>query len=588
MAADVGQRFNGCWSYSDLPYNDHSAQDPSIQQMVLNHGSVSFGRFAAESLSWEKRSVFDHNRRQEELRKLTAPGLVAQKKAFFEEYYKRARHLKAQGGTPQTQTTMDQRSDDSTVDHSSQADELPVVMSEDPVASAAPSSEDPVASAPSSSFEPSTEVSSSDERKCQDGHGLGYLTFNPLFSQTEGLQNIQDEERSNSGQKQYCDQEFPCTAQTTSNHGFSSEAIERKVLAPRHVVSNENDESNIVGSRIVLPVPNLQSECQKVHPEKRGARKTIPIVNRIAKISKDLPTSVINVPRVDLRTNSENRPSQDLKDPFHKRVEMKLRALSDRMDADRTTASSRSTSYQPPERAMTSSRSSYQNADRLATSSRSSLCQNTSSRALATSKLAAQASHNYLKGVKHSDALLGGISFNKGSVSNSAATGKSVAKFSVMPSSSQVSTKPSKTSQVTLKRVSGPTSVKSVSQNKRKHTLTALDEKRRPKREYVCTSSPPSARSSSENLPPAAKAPKISNAANAVTKTEVVQKSRSASNPVGGRNVMSKRRANSNEQNRKGIASRAGNRAESSMRSNLKGGPSLAKNKPRQERPRWR
>ncbi|ONM21387.1 TPX2 (targeting protein for Xklp2) protein family [Zea mays] len=62
------------------------ALDSSDQEMVLNHGSVSFGRFAAESLSWERRSVFEHNRRQEELSKLKAPGLVAQKKAFFEEY----------------------------------------------------------------------------------------------------------------------------------------------------------------------------------------------------------------------------------------------------------------------------------------------------------------------------------------------------------------------------------------------------------------------------------------------------------------------------------------------------------------------
>jgi len=114
-------------------------------------------------------------------------------------------------------------------------------------------------------------------------------------------------------------------------------------------------------------------------------------------LSQDLPTSVINIARVDLRRNSENRPSRDLKDPFHKRVEMKLRALSDRMDADRTAASTRSASYQPPERAMTSSRSAYQ--DRLAMSSRSSVCQNTS-RALAPSKLAAQASHKYLKGVR--------------------------------------------------------------------------------------------------------------------------------------------------------------------------------------------
>lgn len=586
MAADVGQRFNG-WSYSDLPYNDHNAQaaqDSSIQQMVLNHGSVSFGRFTAESLSWEKRSVFDHNRRQEELRKLTAPGLVAQKKAFFEEYYKKARHLKAQGGMHLTAATMNERNEDRTLDHSSQADELPAVTSEEP-ADELPTvmSVEPVASAPSSGVDPSTEISSSDERKCQDRHDIGYLTFNPLFSQTAGLQNIQ-EERSSSGQQQCRDLEFPCTAQTSSSHGFRSEGTERKVLAPRHVDSNDNGESNIVGSRIVLPKASLQSECLNVDPEKHRSRKNIPIVNRSTKIPKDLPTSVMNIPRVNLRKNSENRPSQDLKDPFHKRVEMKLRALSDRMDADRTAASSRSASYQPPNRAMTSFRSSYQNTDRLATSSRSSLCQNTG-RPLAISKLAAQASHKYLKGMEHSDAPTCEILFNKGSSAslvastNSTATGKSAAKFSSVPSSSQVSTNTFRTSQVTLKRATGPTSVNSVSHNKRKHTLTALDEKN-PKKEYVRASAPPSARSSSDNLPPVAKAPKISNAINVVVKTKVVQKSKSASNHVGGTNMMTRRSATYNEQNRKV--------AESSTRSNPKVGPSLTKKKPRQERPRWR
>lgn len=62
---------------------------------MLDHGSISFGRFALEPLSWEKRSVFTHNRYQEELKKLNAPGLVAQKKAYFEEYYKRIRAIKA-------------------------------------------------------------------------------------------------------------------------------------------------------------------------------------------------------------------------------------------------------------------------------------------------------------------------------------------------------------------------------------------------------------------------------------------------------------------------------------------------------------
>ncbi|OEL24554.1 hypothetical protein BAE44_0014425 [Dichanthelium oligosanthes] len=511
MAADVGQRFSG-WSYSDLPYNDHNAQDSSVQQMVLNHGSVSFGRFAAESLSWEKRSVFEHNRRQEELSKLTAPGLVAQKKAFFEEYYKTARHLKAQGAMHQTEAKMEERNDDSTLGYSSQEDELPAVMAEDPVASA-----------PCSSFEPSTEVSSSDEGKRQDAHELGYLTFNPLFSQTAGLQNIPEEERSTSGQKQYLDREFPCEAQTSSNHGFSCGDIERKVLAPRRVVSNENGESNVAGSRIVLPTASLQSQGLEVGHQKRGRRKTL--ATRSTKISKDLPTSVIHIPRVDLRSNSENRPSQDLKDPFHKRVEMKLRALSDRMDADRTATSSISASYQPPERATTSSRSSCRNADRLATSSRSSLCQNPD-RVFSPSKLPAQASHKYPKGVQRSDALPRGIC-NKGSsasnvASRNSTTGKSSAKTLVMSSSSQVSARTSRTSQATLKGSAGLASVNNGSQNnKRKQLSTSvvLDENNR-KRGYVRASAPSSARSSSDNLPPTAKAPKISNMTNVVSKVK--------------------------------------------------------------------
>ena len=127
---------------------------------------------------------------------------------------------------------------------------------------------------------------------------------------------------------------------------------------------------------------------------------------------------------------------------------MKLRALSDRMDADRTAVS-----YQPSERAMTSSRSAYQ--DRPVMSSRSSVCQNTS-RALAPSKLAAQVSHKYLKVVKGSDAKPHGIYVNKGSSAslvasrNSTATGKSPAKILVVSSSSQVSAKISRTAQVIL------------------------------------------------------------------------------------------------------------------------------------------
>ncbi|KAL8110155.1 hypothetical protein AgCh_026033 [Apium graveolens] len=71
----------------------YEIQDVSISELV-NHGSISFGRFAVETLEWEKRSVFSHDRYQEELEKFKAPGIVAQKKAYFEEYYRKIRAAK--------------------------------------------------------------------------------------------------------------------------------------------------------------------------------------------------------------------------------------------------------------------------------------------------------------------------------------------------------------------------------------------------------------------------------------------------------------------------------------------------------------
>ncbi|XP_019085910.1 PREDICTED: protein WVD2-like 7 isoform X2 [Camelina sativa] len=50
--------------------------------------SVSFGRFANETLSWEKWSAFTQNRYLEEVERFTKPGSVAQKKAFFEAHFK--------------------------------------------------------------------------------------------------------------------------------------------------------------------------------------------------------------------------------------------------------------------------------------------------------------------------------------------------------------------------------------------------------------------------------------------------------------------------------------------------------------------
>ncbi|GJZ21745.1 hypothetical protein Tco_0558784 [Tanacetum coccineum] len=65
--------------------------DSPVTQGNNLHGlgdSVSLGRFASESLAWEKWSNFPHNRYVEEAKNYAQPGSVAEKKAFFEAYLK--------------------------------------------------------------------------------------------------------------------------------------------------------------------------------------------------------------------------------------------------------------------------------------------------------------------------------------------------------------------------------------------------------------------------------------------------------------------------------------------------------------------
>ncbi|XP_062170965.1 protein WVD2-like 7 isoform X3 [Alnus glutinosa] len=62
----------------------------SFQQAdSLHSGSISFGRFENESLSWERRSSFSHNRYLEEVEKCSKPGSVIEKKAYFEAHFKK-------------------------------------------------------------------------------------------------------------------------------------------------------------------------------------------------------------------------------------------------------------------------------------------------------------------------------------------------------------------------------------------------------------------------------------------------------------------------------------------------------------------
>lgn len=61
----------------------------NFQADLLHSGSISFGRFESESLSWERRSIFSHNRYLEEVEKYSKPGSVTEKKAYFEAEFKR-------------------------------------------------------------------------------------------------------------------------------------------------------------------------------------------------------------------------------------------------------------------------------------------------------------------------------------------------------------------------------------------------------------------------------------------------------------------------------------------------------------------
>lgn len=61
----------------------------SLQADSLHSGSVSFGRFETESLSWERKSSFSHNRYLEEVEKYSKPGSVTEKKAYFEAHFKK-------------------------------------------------------------------------------------------------------------------------------------------------------------------------------------------------------------------------------------------------------------------------------------------------------------------------------------------------------------------------------------------------------------------------------------------------------------------------------------------------------------------
>ncbi|OWM86222.1 hypothetical protein CDL15_Pgr011046 [Punica granatum] len=70
----------------------------------IHSGSISFGRFESEPLSWERRSSFSHNRYLEEVEKYSRPGSVNEKKAYFEAHFRKKLLLQQSSTDEQTVT----------------------------------------------------------------------------------------------------------------------------------------------------------------------------------------------------------------------------------------------------------------------------------------------------------------------------------------------------------------------------------------------------------------------------------------------------------------------------------------------------
>ncbi|CAN6934840.1 unnamed protein product [Brassica oleracea var. botrytis] len=105
----------------------------SFQESSIHSGSISFGRFEEEGLSWEKRSSFSHNRYLEEVDKCSKPGSVTEMKAHFEAHFKkRGMRLPSsiesqtwgvrQTGDDATESFEDYRSDGSFSENTSQSE----------------------------------------------------------------------------------------------------------------------------------------------------------------------------------------------------------------------------------------------------------------------------------------------------------------------------------------------------------------------------------------------------------------------------------------------------------------------------------
>ncbi|XP_072970346.1 uncharacterized protein [Typha angustifolia] len=291
MAAEVDQHYSG-WSHGELTGQDQSQEVP---QMGV-HGSISFGRYAVESLSWEKRSIFTFNRCQEELDKLKRPGLVAQKKAYFEEYYRRIRALKVLEVNPQSELTLDYAGDGSISGQSN----------EDELAAQVESFDDGTEKA-TDLREATTKVILEEEKNYCESITVNHLNFDPLLSSTKSLENFEDEKNPHYTQMQQLDTDSKSHSYTNCKDQNNLLSLDKKELSLECDISAHKNDSNFAAPESALSATSSRldySECIEVdNPE---IRRTASFSNRASPRLKDAYGS-------DSTCKSQKKSSQDQK-----------------------------------------------------------------------------------------------------------------------------------------------------------------------------------------------------------------------------------------------------------------------------------
>ncbi|CAL4893642.1 unnamed protein product [Urochloa decumbens] len=263
MATEVNQNFFA-WSQEETSVQDISQGTSQL----FGHGSISFGRFDLESLDWEKWSVFTNDRRHEEFGKFN--GLVAKKKAYFEEYFKRIRELKAlQQQNQQTELHLEYSGDGS---NSSQTGEYePAADHGAPTESRTLVDDSTEQTTTATTFENEMESYSYHE----NGRLVNEASVSAHSSPVGGLQKIGKQMRGDVSGK------MDMSKQDANSSQDNPEVAHEIMISPKKIIEKESRIGQ--ASKIIPKTINMTSSNVSDHTTKGPASGKPSVTNQIAK-----------------------------------------------------------------------------------------------------------------------------------------------------------------------------------------------------------------------------------------------------------------------------------------------------------------